>query len=856
MIHGKDIIIYEGSDEPVAIAASKSCTIDKQAGTVETSSPASGTARSYASGRTDWVCTMNNLVLSVKDNMLRVGETYFITMGVRGSSTDTITGYAICTECNITGTVGNLAQGSFRFQGSDRDGTLPPQPGETGYDMTVDQVTAIVYSVVGDGYLSRLHNDTAQGLITFNAGAYIPTGQSLRIGDAYLTYDATNKMIKVWDGTGNEVRGFYATGSVSALGAANGIGGGGGGGDLDRTGLFNILTGVPQDASEWISAKFLKLGNGLTAANDGTLSISGAVTSVALTMPTGFTVTGSPITSSGTLAVSLASGYKLLTSSTVTPGTYTKVTVDTYGRVTGGTSLSKTDIPSLDYIPLTGSDRISGKLETLTDASYDLGSSDYRWRNLYARYGYMTRLYLTSSVYLEYDSTNSAVHLVGAGFYSDSYISALGSSSGGGGGGGFDEDAMWQALATPGSSNKIDASHIPTNISITGNADTATSATTASKLSTTSKTAWGQTYWTSGGVPTSISGDMTSVGSITADYFKLNNTAANPYIRLSHTYSGTDYNYYLQAYQGSLYIGQGSSTRKYLLINSSGNVILNSVSRGYFLTDSSGYLYPLGYDNSENLWIGSTATAATHHTGQTFISAGYDSTNNRGYSTIRICVPNTSNNNGTSYYALHSGNYSTYLDDRYVTLATDQTITGVKTFASTINIRKANYAGVSISHASTSYPNRVLTISQRDTSGSWVTNYAIFASNGYIRLGNNEPTEKLHVDGNILATGGVTALSDIRQKTFLAGVNETMETLAALPIFYYKWKDESRDDYMHIGTSAQAVQKPFPELVLGKDELSVDYGVLGTTIGILNSRTLVTLEQRVTALESKLEERQ
>lgn len=41
------------------------------------------------------------------------------------------------------------------------------------------------------------------------------------------------------------------------------------------------------------------------------------------------------------------------------------------------------------------------------------------------------------------------------------------------------------------------------------------SATTASKLATVSKTAWGQTYWTSGGVPTSISGDMTGVGSIT-----------------------------------------------------------------------------------------------------------------------------------------------------------------------------------------------------------------------------------------------------------------------------------------------------------------------------------------------------
>lgn len=44
-----------------------------------------------------------------------------------------------------------------------------------------------------------------------------------------------------------------------------------------------------------------------------------------------------------------------------------------------------------------------------------------------------------------------------------------------------------------------------------GNADTAT---TASKLSTVSKTAWGQTYLNASGVPQSISGNMTDVGSI------------------------------------------------------------------------------------------------------------------------------------------------------------------------------------------------------------------------------------------------------------------------------------------------------------------------------------------------------
>ena len=46
-------------------------------------------------------------------------------------------------------------------------------------------------------------------------------------------------------------------------------------------------------------------------------------------------------------------------------------------------------------------------------------------------YAYTTRLYLASGVYLEKDSTG--VHLVGAGFYSDSFVTALGQGSGGGG---------------------------------------------------------------------------------------------------------------------------------------------------------------------------------------------------------------------------------------------------------------------------------------------------------------------------------------------------------------------------------------------------------------------------------------
>ncbi len=87
---------------------------------------------------------------------------------------------------------------------------------------------------------------------------------------------------------------------------------------------------------------------------------NGTVTSVGLSMPSIFTVTGSPVTTSGTLSATLASETANtvlaapngsagaptfrslvaadLPTSGVTAGTYKSVTVDTYGRVTTGTN--------------------------------------------------------------------------------------------------------------------------------------------------------------------------------------------------------------------------------------------------------------------------------------------------------------------------------------------------------------------------------------------------------------------------------------------------------------------------------------------------------------------------------------
>ncbi len=66
------------------------------------------------------------------------------------------------------------------------------------------------------------------------------------------------------------------------------------------SGLYTDLTGAPVLATVATSGSYNDLANKPTIP-------SGTVTSVGLTMPTGFTVTGSPLTTTGTLAVTLAS---------------------------------------------------------------------------------------------------------------------------------------------------------------------------------------------------------------------------------------------------------------------------------------------------------------------------------------------------------------------------------------------------------------------------------------------------------------------------------------------------------------------------------------------------------------------
>lgn len=105
---------------------------------------------------------------------------------------------------------------------------------------------------------------------------------------------------------------------------------------------------LPQSAPTLASgeAAIYSLDSGFSGE---TPSGAGSVTSIALTMPTGFSVSGSPITESGTFGVTFASGYFLPTTTQFA----SKADVSLIGAANGITPLDSGGKVALQYLPST-----------------------------------------------------------------------------------------------------------------------------------------------------------------------------------------------------------------------------------------------------------------------------------------------------------------------------------------------------------------------------------------------------------------------------------------------------------------------------------------------------------------------
>jgi hypothetical protein len=132
--------------------------------------------------------------------------------------------------------------------------------------------------------------------VTLTAGYSIPTTSSQTNWDTAYT-----DRLK-WDGGST---GLTASTGRTSLGATTV------GGNLFTLTNPSAVTFVRLNADNTVSA--LSASDFRTAIGAGTSSTTGTVTSVGMTVPTGLSVSGTPVTSSGTLAVTLTAGYSIPT---------------------------------------------------------------------------------------------------------------------------------------------------------------------------------------------------------------------------------------------------------------------------------------------------------------------------------------------------------------------------------------------------------------------------------------------------------------------------------------------------------------------------------------------------------------
>lgn len=115
IIHGRNIIV---KSEGVVIASARSCNLQISGDTIETSNPTDGSWRTYYAGRKSWDLTLSYLVTALRGLAVSVGNTYTIMIESNDDDDDLLTGEAICVDNEVTATIGNLTQGSFRFKGT------------------------------------------------------------------------------------------------------------------------------------------------------------------------------------------------------------------------------------------------------------------------------------------------------------------------------------------------------------------------------------------------------------------------------------------------------------------------------------------------------------------------------------------------------------------------------------------------------------------------------------------------------------------------------------------------------------------------------------------------------------------
>lgn len=142
----------------------------------------------------------------------------------------------------------------------------------------------------------------------------------------------------------------------------------------------------------------------------------------------------------------------------------------------------------------------------------------------------------------------------------------------------------------------------------------------------------------------------------------------------------------------------------------------------------------------------------------------------------------------------------------------------------------------------------------RGDTGGWDSLRA-YRGSWYMYANNGNSYGTLYV-GNLYSSGAVSALSDIRHKEIVRNTNLQVEQIAAMRSVIYRKKD-SNDNTLYAGSIAQDWQSILPQVVSVADNdehtQSLQYGVAALIAVITTARKVAEHERRIADLERENE---
>ena len=377
----------------------------------------------------------------------------------------------------------------------------------------------------------------------------------------------------------------------------------------------------------------------------------------------------------------------------------------------------------------------------------------------------------------------------------------------------------------------VDASGAAKFASLTSaGAISGTTGSFSSTLSVTGATTLGSTL--------SVTGATTLKSTLKGNYWYLNNSATNSYLRLNRKSSTSSY-WYVQSGDGYMALG-GPSASVSMKIDAEGNVIIPGnllVKGGITMYDTSGSAPATELYTKRLVLTDTSSSSVFNDKGIMFGEKG-------------VARISTTTSNALGLYA----GGQIYLRPNSLTAASS-----VGMILNTAG-NAALSGGMTIGAA---------TVNSKVTDGTYtlhVTGNACLVGNaalsGGITIGattvNSNVTNgtyKLHVTGSAYLTGTLMQNSDTRYKTIHKDLELGLQTMAEAPCFEYHFNDDERK-VVNVGTSAQYWQCVDGVTRTNEDgRFGMDYSSLGVVMAISLAKELSKYETKTDKAINKLKKR-